>query len=71
MKKPKREKEIEEYFNNITDEEFEQALINSNFEYYSKFKCFCMFYNVEEGCTWTPDFIKRINCCPIDRGMIL
>lgn len=64
------EKYIEDYFNNMTEEDFKQFLIDTDYEYYSKFKCFCMFYDVEESCTWTPDFIDWIDCCPISRGII-
>ena len=62
------EKEMEEFFDNMTDEDFQQFLVDTKYEYYSKFKCFCLFFNVPDGCTWTEDFIEWIDCCPIPQG---
>lgn len=71
MTKPEWEIEMEQFFNNMTDEDFQQFLVDTKYDYYSKFLCFCPLYNVEDGCTWTFDDIEWINCCPVNRGIIL
>jgi hypothetical protein len=75
--KPKWEKVIEDFFDSMTDEEFDQMLTDTDFKSYSRFKCFCPFFQVieddpsQDGCTWTEDFIDWIDCCPnIERNIM-